>query len=58
MTLARIEKVLRVGGVLRRQRSKSRLRRRQASEEPPRQPRVIAQNDPLSLGNHGRYIDL
>jgi hypothetical protein len=30
-------------------RSKSRLHRRQPAEEPPRQPRMIAKDDPLSF---------
>src|SRR5471032_2343716 len=38
-------------------RSKSRLQRRQPPEEPPRQPGVIADDEPMSLGNHGSYID-
>jgi hypothetical protein len=31
-------------------------RRRQPAEKPPRQSRVIDQNNPLSFGNHVGYI--
>ena len=37
-------------------RSKPRLHRRQPAEKPPRQPRMIGEDDPLSFGNHGGYI--
>ena len=44
---------LKAGG----RRSKRRLRADgEPAEEAPRQPRVIGENDALSLGNHGRYI--
>jgi hypothetical protein len=33
------------------------LHRRQASEETPRQPRMIAENDAVSFGNHLSFID-
>jgi hypothetical protein len=40
-----------------RTRSKARLHRgRQAAEEPPRQSRVVNEDNPLSYGNHTRYI--
>jgi hypothetical protein len=29
---------------------------RQPPEEAPRQPHMVGENDPVSLGNHGRYI--
>jgi hypothetical protein len=37
-------------------RSKPRLHRRQPAEKPPRQPRVVDQDNSLSFGNHGGYI--
>jgi len=37
-------------------RSKSRLHYRQPAEKPPRQPRVVDQDNSLSSGNHEGYI--
>jgi hypothetical protein len=39
-----------------RTRSKACLHRCQPAKEPPRQSRVVDQDNPLSFGNHGAYI--
>ena len=36
--------------------SQSRLHGSQPAEESPRQPRVIAEDDPVRFGNHAIYI--